>query len=245
MGDDPPAVWLVFRSSCLQEVPGIFRLPVAMRLLVVEDEPDLLSGLARALRREGYAVDTAVDGEEGLYKATSTDYDAILLDLQIPKLDGWALLSRLREVRSTPVLVLTARDALEDRVRGLDGGADDYLVKPFDMPELMARLRAVIRRGARQARAVVEVGNLEVDTASRTVRQSGNPVPLTAREYVLLEYLVLHRGEVVSRTELYEHLFDENDATLSNLLDVHVSNLRRKLGPDLIQTRRGLGYAVE
>ena len=216
-----------------------------MRLLVVEDEPDLLSGLARALRREGYAVDTAVDGEEGLYKATSTDYDAILLDLQIPKLDGWTLLSRLREVRSTPVLVLTARDALEDRVRGLDGGADDYLVKPFDMPELMARLRAVIRRGARQARAVIEVGNLEVDTASRTVRQSGNPVPLTAREYVLLEYLVLHRGEVVSRTELYEHLFDENDATLSNLLDVHVSNLRRKLGADLIQTRRGLGYSVE
>jgi len=216
-----------------------------MRLLVVEDEPDLLSGLARALRREGYAVDTAVDGEEGLYKASSTDYDAILLDLQIPKLDGWTLLSRLREVRSTPVLVLTARDALEDRVRGLDGGADDYLVKPFDMPELMARLRAVIRRGARQARSVIEVGNLEVDTASRTVRQSGNLVMLTAREYVLLEYLVLHRGEVVSRTELYEHLFDENDATLSNLLDVHVSNLRRKLGADLIQTRRGLGYSVE
>lgn len=216
-----------------------------MRLLVVEDEPDLLSGLARALRREGYAVDTAVDGEEGLYKASSTDYDAVLLDLQIPKLDGWTLLSRLREVRSTPVLVLTARDALEDRVRGLDGGADDYLVKPFDMPELMARLRAVIRRGARQARAVIAVGNLEVDTASRTVRQAGNPVPLTAREYVLLEYLVLHRGEVVSRTELYEHLFDENDATLSNLLDVHVSNLRRKLGADLIQTRRGLGYSVE
>jgi len=216
-----------------------------MRLLVVEDEPDLLSGLARALRREGYAVDTAVDGEEGLYKASSTDYDGILLDLQIPKLDGWTLLSRLREVRSTPVLVLTARDALEDRVRGLDGGADDYLVKPFDMPELMARLRAVIRRGARQARAVIAVGNLEMDTASRTVRQSGNPVPLTAREYVLLEYLVLHRGEVVSRTELYEHLFDENDATLSNLLDVHVSNLRRKLGSDLIQTRRGLGYCVE
>ncbi len=241
----PSAVWLVFHSSWLQEVPVIFQLPVAMRLLVVEDEPDLLSGLARALRREGYAVDTAVDGEEGLYKASSTDYDAILLDLQIPKLDGWTLLSRLREARNTPVLVLTARDALGDRIRGLDGGADDYLVKPFDMPELMARLRAVIRRGARQARAVIEVGNLEVDTASRTVRQAGNPVPLTAREYVLLEYLVLHRGEVVSRTELYEHLFDENDATLSNLLDVHVSNLRRKLGADLIQTRRGLGYSVE
>jgi len=241
----PSAVWLVFHSSWLQEVPVIFRLPVAMRLLVVEDEPDLLSGLARALRREGYAVDTAADGEEGLYKASSTDYDAILLDLQIPKLDGWTLLSRLREVRSTPVLVLTARDALEDRVRGLDGGADDYLVKPFDMPELMARLRAVIRRGARQARSVIGVGTLEVDTASRTVRQAGTPVLLTAREYVLLEYLVLHRGEVVSRTELYEHLFDENDATLSNLLDVHVSNLRRKLGADLIQTRRGLGYSVE
>jgi two-component system OmpR family response regulator len=215
-----------------------------MRLLVVEDEPDLLSGLARALRRDGYAVDTAVDGEEGLYKAGETDYDAILLDLQIPKLDGWTLLSRLRETRDTPVLVLTARDALEDRVRGLDGGADDYLAKPFDMPELLARLRAVIRRGSRQARAVIEIGDLEVDTASRSVRQAGKPVPLTAREYVLLEYLALHRGAVVSRTELYEHLFDENDATLSNLLDVHVSNLRRKLGPDRIHTRRGLGYSV-
>ncbi len=215
-----------------------------MRLLVVEDEPDLLSGLARALRRDGYAVDTAVDGEEGLYKAEETDYDAILLDLQIPKLDGWTLLSRLRETRDTPVLVLTARDALEDRVRGLDGGADDYLAKPFDMPELLARLRAVIRRGSRQARAVIEIGDLEVDTASRSVRQAGKPVPLTAREYVLLEYLALHRGAVVSRTELYEHLFDENDATLSNLLDVHVSNLRRKLGPDRIHTRRGLGYSV-
>jgi len=215
-----------------------------MRLLVVEDEPDLLSGLARALRRDGYAVDTAVDGEEGLYKAGETDYDAILLDLQIPKLDGWTLLSRLRETRDTPVLVLTARDALEDRVRGLDGGADDYLAKPFDMPELLARLRAVIRRGSRQARAVIEIGDLEVDTASRSVRQAGKPVPLTAREYVLLEYLALHRGAVVSRTELYEHLFDENDATFSNLLDVHVSNLRRKLGPDRIHTRRGLGYSV-
>jgi two-component system OmpR family response regulator len=216
-----------------------------MRLLVVEDEADLLASLARALREEGYAVDTAADGEEGLYKAESWDYDAVVLDVMLPGLDGWQVLDRLRRTRKTPVLLLTARDAPRDRVRGLDTGADDYLVKPFDLDELLARLRALIRRAAGQTRNVVEIGAVSLDTAARRVTRAGQPVALTAREYALFEFLALHRGEVVSRTTLYEHLFDEDDDTLSNLLDVHVSNLRKKLGGELITTHRGLGYAIE
>jgi two-component system OmpR family response regulator len=216
-----------------------------MRLLIVEDEPDLLAGLVCALRKQGYSVDTSVDGEEGLYKATSTDYDAIVLDVMLPGLDGWELLTRLRKTKATPVLMLTARDRTADRVRGLDTGADDYLVKPFDIPELFARLRALIRRSARKARSTLDIGDVQIDTAARTVTRAAEPVTLTGREYVVLEYLALHRGEVVTRTDLYEHLFDENDATLSNLLDVHVFNLRKKLGQKLILTRRGLGYCIE
>ncbi len=216
-----------------------------MRLLIVEDEPDLLAGLLRALRKEGYAVDTAADGEEGLYKALSADYDAIVLDVMLPLLDGWEILARLRQTKSTPVLMLTARDATADRVRGLDGGADDYLVKPFDIPELFARLRAIIRRGCQLAHATIEIGEISIDTAARTVTRSGEPVILTAREFVMLEYLAMHRGEVVTRTALYEHLFDENEATLSNILDVHVFNLRKKLGQEFITTRRGHGYCIE
>jgi len=216
-----------------------------MRILVVEDEPDLLASLAQALREEGYAVDTAADGEEGLYKAESTDYDALVLDVMLPKLDGWELLRRLRGTKKTPLLMLTARDASRDRVRGLDNGADDYVVKPFDLPELLARLRALIRRSAREARAQIELGRVVLDTAARTVTCDREPVTLTAREYALVEYLALHRGEVVTRTALYEHLFDENDNTLSNLLDVHVCNLRKKLGHDFIVTRRGHGYCIE
>lgn len=216
-----------------------------MRLLVVEDEPDLLAGVARALRTQGYAVDTAVDGEEGLHKATETNYDAIVLDVMMPRLDGWEVLARLRTVKETPVLMLTARDATQDRVRGLDGGADDYLVKPFDVAELKARLRALIRRGARTARVKLEIGDVGIDTAARTVTRAGAPVTLTAREYGVLEYLALHRGEVVTRTALYEHLFDESDETLSNLIDVHIFNLRKKLGAEFIVTRRGHGYCIE
>src|SRR6266850_3401508 len=208
-----------------------------MRVLIVEDEPDLLEGLARALRDEGYAVDTAANGEDGLFSAESNEYDGIVLDVMLPKLDGWEVLARLRKQKKTPVLMLTARDQSRDRVRGLDTGADDYVVKPFDLDELLARLRALIRRGANQTRSQVEIGNVTLDLAARAVSRAGEPVPLTAREYALLEYLALHRGEVVTRTTLYEHLFDENDDTLSNLLDVHVFNLRKKLGHDLITTR--------
>ena len=216
-----------------------------MRILVVEDEPRLLRSLAKALREEGYAVDTAEAGDEGLYKAESYDYDAVVLDIMLPKLDGWEVLGRLRKQKQTPVLMLTARDAPKDRVRGLDTGADDYLVKPFDLPELLARLRALIRRAAGQSRPHPELGDVLLDTRARSVTLAGEPVTLTAREYAILEYLALHRGEVVTRTELYEHLFDESDDTLSNLMDVHVFSIRKKLGRDLITTRRGQGYCIE
>ena len=215
-----------------------------MRLLVVEDDPDLLAGLLQALRAEGYAVDGAPDGEEGLYKAKSIDYDAIVLDVMLPRLDGWDLLARLRETRTTPVLMLTARDSTDDRVRGLDTGADDYLGKPFDVQELLARLRALIRRSSRQPSPMLELGEVRIDTSTRTVTRAGRPVMLTAREYVVLEFLALHRGEVITRTALYDHLFDEDDDTLSNILNVHVSNLRTKLGAEFIQTRRGHGYLI-
>ena len=216
-----------------------------MRVLVVEDEPDLRDGLSKALREDGYAVDSAAEGEDGLYKAETVEYDAIVLDVMLPKLDGWELLRRLRRSRKTPVLMLTARDAIRDRVRGLDAGADDYLVKPFDLDELLARLRALIRRAASETQARLEIGEVVVDTAARTVTRRGAAITLTAREYALVEYLALHRGKLVTRTALYEHLFDENDSSLSNLLEVHISNVRKKLGHDFITTRRGHGYSIE
>lgn len=215
-----------------------------MRILLVEDELRLSRSLTQAMREQGYAVDTAEDGELGLYKARTYEYDAVVLDVMLPQIDGWSVLSGLRQEKSTPVLMLTARDATQDRVRGLDTGADDYLVKPFDLGELFARLRAIIRRSAGQVQSRFEVGDVVLDTRRRTVTHAGRPVALTAREYSILEYLTVHRGEVVSRRTLYEHLFDENDDTLSNLVDVHVFSIRKKLRPDIIVTRRGHGYCV-
>jgi len=216
-----------------------------MRILIVEDEPDLLRSLAQALREEGYAVDTASEGHDGLFKAETCDYDALVLDVMLPGRDGWEILARLRRTRKTPVLMLTARDAHADRVRGLDTGADDYLVKPFDLSELLARLRALIRRSASRTTNQIEIGEVVLDTRARAVTRARTPVTLTAREFAILEYLALHRGKVVSRTELYEHLFDENDNTLSNLVDVHIFSIRKKLGADLVATRRGQGYCIE
>jgi len=216
-----------------------------MRILIVEDEPDLLRSLAQALREEGYAVDTANNGEDGLFNAEGYDYDAIILDVMLPKLDGWEILKRLRKTKKTPVLMLTARDQSRDRVRGLDTGADDYVVKPFDLSELFARIRALIRRSANKTTNVIEIGEVKIDTAARNVLLKERLVELTAREYALVAFLALHRGEVVTRTQLYEHLFDENESSLSNLLDVHVSNVRKKLGAEFIVTRRGHGYCIE
>lgn len=216
-----------------------------MRLLIIEDDELLLRSLAMGLREENYAVDTASDGEAGLFKASEFDYDCIILDGMLPVFDGWEILRRLRPIKRTPVLMLTARDAVPDRIRGLDAGADDYLTKPFDGDELLARIRALIRRSSGLASSLIEIHNVVIDTAARTVTHQGSEISLTAREYSLVEYFALHRGHVISRSELYEHLFDEDDDTLSNLLDVHVSNIRKKLGSEFITTRRGHGYAIE
>jgi two-component system OmpR family response regulator len=215
-----------------------------MRLLVIEDDPALQRTLAATLREENYAVDTASDGAEGLAKAQQGTYDAIVLDVLLPKLDGWGVLAALRPAVATPVLMLTALDTVPDRIKGLNHGADDYLGKPFDIDELLARLRALIRRAAGRPDSRIRLGDLMLDTAARRITRADVEIPLTPREYSLIEYLALHRGEVVSRAILYDHLYDDEDDSLSNLLDVHVSNLRKKLGHDLITTRRGHGYSI-
>lgn len=215
-----------------------------MRILVIEDDPALLRTLAATLRDEEYAVDTAPDGETGLYKAREYAYDAIVLDVMLPRLDGWQVLAALRPAVTTPVIMLTARYTPPDRVKGLNGGADDYLTKPFDVEELLARLRALIRRHSGQISPRVAIGEIVLDTVTRRVSHGGKDIPLTPSEYTLLEYLALHRGRVVSRTELYDHLFDEDEDTLSNVLDARVSAVRKKVGHDIITTRRGHGYCI-
>ncbi len=215
-----------------------------MRVLVVEDEKDLAKALRQALEEEGYAVDVSFDGEDGLAQALGLEYDAVVLDLMLPKIDGWILLRRLRERKKTPVLILTARDALPDKLRGLDSGGDDYLTKPFALDELLARVGALIRRSVGQPSPLLQLGDVRIDTAARTVTKGGGAVALTAKEYALLELLALNRGKLVTRTAIYDHIYDETDDSLSNVVDVYVANLRRKLGRGLIQTRRGEGYVI-
>ena len=216
-----------------------------MRVLIVEDEPGLRDVIASSLREEHYAVDEADDGKAGLLKAQQWSYDAIVLDLMLPGIDGWDLLAELRKTHTTPVLILTARDGVGDRVRGLDSGADDYLCKPFSLDELSARIRAIIRRSNGHAETQLTIGSVTVDISNRTVRKEGRTVDLTAREYTLVELLALNQGCVVSRSTVYDHLFDENEDSLSNLVDVHIYNIRKKLGKDFVSTRRGHGYIVE
>jgi two-component system OmpR family response regulator len=216
-----------------------------MRILAVEDQPDLLRTIAKTLRENGYAVDTAPDGRDGLEKAQSIDYDLIILDVMLPEMDGWDVLRQLRKAKKTPVLMLTARDAVPDRVKGLNCGADDYQTKPFEFDELLARINALIRRASGQAQPNLTIETLLIDTVGKRVFQNGAEVTLTAREYSLLEFLALRRGQVVTRTMLYDHLLGEDDDSLSNLMDVYVASLRRKLGTDIIVTRRGLGYLIE
>ena len=215
-----------------------------MRVLVVEDEPELLRVLAQALRESGFAVDEADTGRSGLSKAIAWDYDLVLLDILLPEMDGWQVLGELRRTKATPVLLLTARDAIDDRIRGLDIGADDYVVKPFSLSEVLARVRALIRRSAGQPDPRIEIGAIVIDTARRKVSRSGSDIVLTGREYAIVELLSLHRGKLVTKTMIYDHIFDETDDTLSNLVEVHVSNVRKKLGKDFIETRRGMGYVV-
>ncbi|MCW1921383.1 response regulator transcription factor [Luteolibacter arcticus] len=216
-----------------------------MRLLIADDEPDLLRALSQAMREEGYAVDEAADGTEALYKVTEWDYDAVILDVMMPGLDGFEVLRRLREIKRTPVLMLTARTKVNDRVHGLDAGADDYISKPVDLVELAARVRAIVRRAQGDASSVITIGDVKIDTAARRATKGGGAVPLTGGEYPLLEFLARRRGKTVTRTDLYNHLYDENDTPLSNIIDVQISNLRKKLGPTFITTHRGLGYSID
>ena len=216
-----------------------------MRVLVIEDEPDLIRALVQSLREDGYAVDQAMDGCEGLLKAEACEYEAVVLDLMLPGMNGIDVLRRLRQSRTTPVLILTARDGVTDKVKGLDAGADDYLVKPFALSELLARLRALIRRSAGLADPTIRIGDVAIDTATKTVTRGGEPVILTAREYALVELLAVYRGRLITRTVIYERLFGDDDDTLSNVVEVHMSHIRKKLGKDFIITRRGQGYLID
>lgn len=217
-----------------------------MRLLIVEDEPTLGQQLKSALEGAGYAVDLATDGEEGLYLGSNEQYDAIILDLGLPEIDGLTVLDRWRkEGKATPVLVLTARDSWSDKVAGLDAGADDYVAKPFQTEELIARLRALIRRSSGNASAELTAGDIRLDTRSGKVTKAGEPVKLTAQEYKLLSYLLHHKGKVVSRTELIDHIYDQDFDRDSNTIEVFVTRIRKKLGAEVITTIRGLGYSLD
>jgi len=222
-----------------------------MRVLIIEDEPRLAENIGRSLRESaGYAVDIAPDGQEGLFMAESNEYDAILLDLMLPEMDGMQLLSRIRKAgQRTPVLVVTARDDKESVVSLLNAGADDYLTKPFDLGELLARTKALIRRGKGLPSPVLSIADLELNTVSRSVQRGGRPVVLTAMEYRVLEYLLHRPRAVVSKTELLEHLYDYNWEKFSNVIEVYISGLRRKLdngsSKQLIHTIRGQGYILQ
>jgi two-component system OmpR family response regulator len=216
-----------------------------MRLLVVEDDPDLNRQLCSALTDAGYAVDHAFDGEEGHFLGESEPYDAIVLDLGLPKMDGISVLESWRRTgKKVPVIVLTARDRWSDKVQGFDVGADDYVAKPFHMEEILARLRALLRRASGHATSELICGPIRLDTRSGRVSVNGNPIRLTSHEYRLLAYLMHHMGRVVSRTELVEHLYEQDFDRDSNTIEVFVGRLRKKLGVDLIQTVRGLGYLL-
>jgi two-component system OmpR family response regulator len=217
-----------------------------MRILVVEDDPDLQRLLASALRDQGYVVDTASDGEEGHYLGDTEPYDAVILDLGLPEMDGLTVLEKWRKAgRSMPVLILTARDRWADKVAGLDAGADDYVAKPFYTEEVLARVRTLLRRGAGLASSDIECGPLRIDTRAARVTVQGNPIKLTSLEYRLLAYLGHHKGRVVSRGELVEHLYDQDFDRDSNTIEVFVGRLRKKLGVNVIHTMRGLGYKLD
>jgi DNA-binding response OmpR family regulator len=221
-----------------------------VRILLIEDSTKLQSAVSRALRKSGYAVDVTGDGDDGLFQATSCDYDVVILDLMLPGLDGLSLLRRLREQeRGTHVLILTAKDTVEDRVRGLQSGADDYLVKPFALEELLARVQALCRRSYQRESPEIEIDDLRIDTARRTASRRGQTIELTAREFTLLEYLALRRGQVVSRAEIEAHLYPDSAELMSNVIDSAICALRKRITlpgtAPLIHTRRGLGYVLE
>lgn len=216
-----------------------------MRLLVVEDDPDLNRQLVAALQEAGYVVDSATNGEDGHFLGDTEPYDAVVLDLGLPEMDGVTVLEKWRRAgKMMPVLILTARDRWSDKVAGFDAGADDYVAKPFFMEEVLARIRALLRRSTGHATSELECGPLRVDTRTSRVTVNGTAVKLTSLEYRLIEYLIHHQGRIISRTELVEHLYDQDFDRDSNTIEVFVGRLRRKLGKDMIETVRGLGYRL-
>jgi DNA-binding response OmpR family regulator len=220
-----------------------------MRMLLVEDSEPLQRSVGTGLRKAGYALDIAGDGEEGLWYAQTNDYDVIVLDLMLPKLDGLSLLRRLRDAgRTTHVLILTAKDGIDDRVRGLRSGADDYLVKPFAFDELLARVEALARRAHGVKHPVIRIADLEIDASRRTVARNGAIIDLSPREFALLEYLAMRQGQVVTRADIETHIYDEQAEPMSNVVDAAIYALRKKIDPpggkSLIQTRRGMGYVL-
>ncbi len=220
-----------------------------MRILLVEDEPDAARMLAKGLREQTYAVDVAGDGEAGGYQASVNDYDLIILDCMLPRKDGFAVCREIRAAPSSvPILMLTARDAVQDRINGLDTGADDYLTKPFDFHELLARVRALLRRGQALLPEIIRVADLVIDTRAQIVKRNGRRIEMTAKEYALIEYLARRVGEVVGRADIAEHVWDESFDPFSNLIEVYVQRLRLKVDEGhtlkLIRTRRGAGYVL-
>jgi len=220
-----------------------------VKILVAEDHPTLAQSIARGFRDEGYVVDVTMDGIEAEYLAKTNSYDCAVLDIMLPGIEGWEVLTRMRNAGiHTPVLLLTARDGVADRVKGLNLGADDYLIKPFAWEELVARVRTLMRRHHGQNTSVIAIGDLKIDTTSKTVHRRGQPITLTAKEYALLQYLAMRVGQVVSRTDIWEHIYDQEDENSSNVVDVYIGYLRNKIdkpfGTKSIQTRRGLGYLI-
>ncbi len=216
-----------------------------MRILIVEDDEILANTLKEGLIEEGYAVDVAYSGDDGLYMAETMPYDVIILDLMLPEVDGLTILERLRKKGiETPVLILTARDSIDDKVKGLDRGADDYITKPFEFSELLARIRALLRRASGNRSPVIKIRDITIDTASHEVYKGGKKVPLSSKEYSILLYLVTNRGKVVTREELMEHVYDWEKSIESNVIDVYINFLRKKLSKDLIETVRGAGYII-
>lgn len=220
-----------------------------MRCLLVEDYTPLRENVAECLREEGHVVDASATGDEGLWFARNHPYDVIVLDIMLPNVDGLTILRKLRELQDkTPVLVISARDSVDQRVEGLDAGADDYLVKPFALAELVARVRALVRRRYDQESPKLKTGDLEIDTVARKVSRAGEEIPLTPREYALLEYLAYRAGQPVSRTDIWEHVYEDQEGGASNTVDVYIGYLRKKLNagdrPELIHTRRGYGYLL-
>ncbi len=216
-----------------------------MRLLLVEDDPNLLNQIKNALDEAGYSVDTANDGEEGHFLGDTEPYDAVILDLGLPKIDGLTVLEKWRNSKkSFPVLILTARDGWSEKVSGFDAGADDYVTKPFQMEELLARLRALIRRSAGHSTSDIEFGSIKLDTKSNRVFVNGTKIKLTSHEYKIIEYFLHHQDKVISRTELIEHIYDQDFDRDSNTIEVFIGRLRKKLGINAIRTERGYGYRL-